>query len=107
MLNYSKFHIDVVIKDDDISKKDLTEVYEHLDTACRFETWNLIRSLCRMEEKTWLVFGDFNEIPYQNEKLGGRNRPDKQMHDFIFVLTNYALRDLRFGGAMYTWCNRR
>lgn len=72
VLSQFKFHIDALIKDDDISKKEwyLTGVYGHPDTTCRYETWDLNQSLCRIEENACWVFGDFNQIFGQNEKWG-------------------------------------
>lgn len=40
-----------------------------------------------------MVFGNFNEILYQNEKWGGRDRPKKKMCDFRKVLNECVLRD--------------
>lgn len=63
VLSYSKFHIDALIKDiESIEEWYLTGAYGHPNTNCRIETCNLIRSLHRMGEKAWLVFGDFNKI---------------------------------------------
>lgn len=69
--------------------------------------WDLIRSLCRNEDEVWLVFGDFNEIIDQNDKWGGRERPERQMVEFREVVNACALRDLGYKGPKFTCCNRR
>lgn len=60
----------------------------------RINLTNILRTLCRVEDMVWLVFGNFNEIINQNEKGGGRPLPEKQMKDFRDVLTDCDLRDL-------------
>lgn len=42
----------------------------------------------------WCVLGDFNEIVTQDEKLGGKPRPKKQMEDFRLALDRNGLVDL-------------
>ena len=54
-----------------------------------------------------MVLGDFNEILYSNEKLGGAVREAKQMADFRDCLNRCGLVDLGFIGQKYTWCNGR
>lgn len=101
VLSYSKSHIDALIANDDANKTEwyLTGVYGYPNTACRIETSNLIRFLCRLDEKSWLVFCDFNEILGLYEKWGGRDRREKQMIEFRVVLNDCDLRDLGFVGT--------
>ncbi|XP_041011306.1 uncharacterized protein LOC121255085 [Juglans microcarpa x Juglans regia] len=83
VLSFSKFHVDAKITVDVVNNLEwfLTSVYGCPYTSHRWETWNLIKSLCHREEKAWLVFGDFNEILTLSEKCGVRNRDEKQMED--------------------------
>lgn len=50
---------------------------------------------------------NFNEILSLEKKKGGCIRPKKQMEDFLEVLTDCELRDLRFLETPFTWNNRR
>ncbi|KAL2895757.1 hypothetical protein RDABS01_000755, partial [Bienertia sinuspersici] len=54
-----------------------------------------------------IVFGDFNEILYSDEKDGGATRDDRQMANFRHVVDSLALRDLGFRGSPYTWPGER
>lgn len=55
----------------------------------------------------WVVFGDFNEILYSYEKLGGAKREVRQMEAFRECLNKCGLVDLGFVGQKFTWCNGR
>ena len=45
---------------------------------------------------------DFNEIIRSHEKIGGRQRPARQMEDFREVLDECGFRDLGFVGGKFT-----
>ena len=53
----------------------------------------------------WMVFGDFNEISYPDEKLGWMDRDVKQMVAFRECLSRCGLYDLGFIGQIFTRCN--
>ena len=55
----------------------------------------------------WIVFGDFNEITNQHEKLGWKERELNQMEGFRESLSKCGLFDLGFVGQRFTWCNKR
>jgi hypothetical protein len=38
-------------------------------------SWNCLRDLSNRPKLPWIVIGDFNEIPYSDEKEGGNPRP--------------------------------
>lgn len=59
------------------------------------------------DEIPWLVLGDFNEILDLSEKVGGRNRIERQMESFREALSDYASGDLGFRGGPFTWCHNR
>lgn len=48
---------------------------------------------------------DFNEICYQHEKEGGRQKPVRQMDDFKAM--NIQMEDLGAKGLRFTWSNNR
>lgn len=47
---------------------------------------------------SWVVFGDFNEITHQHEKLGWMERDVNQMVGFRECLSKCGLFDLGFVG---------
>lgn len=47
---------------------------------------------CR-DVKPWLIFGNFNKILSFSKKMGGRDRLEKQIEDFLEVLSNCELRE--------------
>ena len=55
----------------------------------------------------WLCVGDFNEITYDAEKLGGALRPIRQMATFRQVLSNCNLHEVPVSGPKFTWFKGR
>ncbi|KAF5472061.1 hypothetical protein F2P56_008808 [Juglans regia] len=86
--SYSMNHVDAVIKDPNLRRGQwfLTAMYGYPKTHLRYQTWNLLRMLCRANDDPWMVMGDFNEVMYSHEKCGGRPRPDSQLYDFREVV---------------------
>ena len=104
----SNSHIDVVVRDSPSTKPwRATSFYGHLDTNKRYVSWQLLDSLSRQCNLPWVVLGDFNEILYSNEKLGGAMREAKKIVDFRDCLNRCGLVDLGFIRQKYTWCNGR
>ena len=56
---------------------------------------------------SWVVFGDFNKITHQDEKIGWLERDVNQMEGFRECLSRCGLFDLGFVGQLFTWCNGR
>ncbi|XP_028101030.1 uncharacterized protein LOC114300341 [Camellia sinensis] len=54
-----------------------------------------------------LCIGDFNEIRASGEKQGGVECCMSQLQFFVELLSDYALMDLEFNGALYTWSNNQ
>lgn len=87
-----------------------TGFYGQPDASQRHFSWDLLRRLQNINELQdipWLVGGDFNEICYDSEKLGGNRRPFAQMRAFLDSLEACELQDLHCLGDTYTWVNRR
>ncbi|EOY19054.1 Uncharacterized protein TCM_043714 [Theobroma cacao] len=55
----------------------------------------------------WLCVGDFNEIFYESEKIGGTDRNESSMRAFRETCTDCVLRDLGYRGPRFTWWNNR
>ena len=79
--------------------------YGELETSNHHLSWACLRRLRGRNSIPWLCAGDFNEITRSHEKLGGRQRPARQMEDFRDVLDEYGFWDLGFMGGKFTWCN--
>ncbi|KAK6153786.1 hypothetical protein DH2020_013425 [Rehmannia glutinosa] len=107
--SYSPGHIDSIIQDGDKQWR-FTGFYGNPETTRRRDSWTLMRRLAAistLRNLPWLMGGDFNEICHQNEKLGGRPRPEAQMEDFRTAIKTCELRDIYGDDNFYTWCNKR
>lgn len=75
MMNFkscSNSHIDLVVHESPTAEPwRATSFYGHSDTNKRYISWQLINSLSKQCN---IVFGDFNEILFSDEKLGGAER---------------------------------
>lgn len=81
---YSKGHINSVIKEAGNVLR-FTGLYGQPNSTLRHFSWELLRrlkGLNDLRDLPWLVGGDFNEICYYTEKLGGKKRPPSQMQAF-------------------------
>ncbi|CAM8953758.1 unnamed protein product [Rhodiola kirilowii] len=103
--NFSDHHIDAFIEGDDSFR--VTLFYGQPITQRRAESWELIRTLNRMMDKPWLIFGDFNEVLFGWEVKGRRIRGEWQMKKFRDVLQDCNLSDIDFRGAQFTYSNKR
>ncbi|GMJ10395.1 hypothetical protein HRI_004708700 [Hibiscus trionum] len=97
-------HIDAMIsRDSDDNCWRFTGFYGAPEEQLRAESWNLLRHLDDSPDIPWVGMGDFNEILYTNEKVGGRICSQRQMDAFQAVLDEYGLTDLGYIGRWYTW----
>lgn len=107
--SYSDGHIDCIVSNND-SPWRFTGFYGNSVVNLRRQSWQLLQRLANIHELNmlpWLVGGDFNEILYESEKVGGLSRPTSQMTAFADVLTSCGLYDIHAKGDPYTWCNKR
>ncbi|XP_075665689.1 uncharacterized protein LOC142635419 [Castanea sativa] len=104
---YSPRHVDAVITEAEGSPQwRFTGFYGEPVTGKRGESWRLLEHLSGCLNLPWVVMGDFNEIMFAGEKLGGNPRPEGQMHQFREVLNKCHLRDLGYIGSEFTWSRR-
>ncbi|XP_073019258.1 uncharacterized protein [Primulina eburnea] len=107
--SYSMGHIDCVIQESGNLWR-FTGFYGQPDASLRHFSWDLLKRLKSLRELDgipWLVGGDFNEICYESEKLGGNRRPIPQMQAFRDTLEVCELQDIFCHGDAFTWVNRR
>ena len=79
----SHSHIDVVVRDGLMQNPwRATSFYGHPDASKWHTSWQLLEALKNQCTMPWIVFGDFNEITHQHEKLGWKERELKQMEGF-------------------------
>ena len=87
ILSYSPGHIDAIVNEEQGLKQwRFTGFYGHPETRKRGESWALLESLSRRSNLPWVCMGDFNEIMYAKEKIGGGIRPEGQMRYFREVI---------------------
>ena len=102
---FSPNHIDGIMNKGKEDEWRFTGFYGESETANHHLSWSCLRSLKRRNSIPWLCAGDFNEIIRSHEKVGGCQRPARQMEDFREVLDECGFRDLGFVGGKFTWCN--
>lgn len=76
------------------------------DTSKRVSSWELVPRIYQGDGGQWCIIGDFNEIITQDEKIGGRPRPQKQMEQFRSMLESNGLIDTKWKNQKFTWSNR-
>lgn len=105
--NYSSYHIHIkVMQQGSNLCWYLTGFYGNPDTCKRQDSGKLLTKIGQYVEAPWCVLGDFNEIICQDEKCGGRMRPEKQMYDCKLALKSNGIYDLGWIDMKFTWSNR-
>lgn len=84
------------------SKWLLTSFYGESDTSKRSRTWSLLNKLKPKDQTPWLVIGDFNEVLFHHEKVGGKQRSEFLMSNFGSSLDYTELHDLGYKGDKFT-----
>ena len=104
VLSFSNHHIDSKLGDPACEETwRFTGFYGYPVAGDRWKSWNILRRLFENNSLLWLCAGDFNEILYDNEKMGGSMRPPKQMEDFRNVTHECNLQEVSFYGPKFTW----
>lgn len=97
--SYSHSHINVVVREESsMIPWRATRFYGHPDASKRYSSWQLLETLRDQCLMSWVVFGDFNEITHQHEKIGWLERDVNQMAGFRECLSRCGLFDLGFVG---------
>lgn len=102
----SVHHIDVWVREGlgDVEWR-FTGFYGWPEIQNRHLSWKLMEELPAQVNAPWVCMGDFNEIMYDCEKKGGRDRATWQMANFREAVVNCGLRDFPCSGYEYTYDN--
>ncbi|XP_062114029.1 uncharacterized protein LOC133825047 [Humulus lupulus] len=106
LLEFSRFHIDVLISSHDGLKWRFTGIYGQPDHSLRKNFWKFFGRLADGYSWPWLCGGDLNEILFPYEKEGGLARPQHFMDNFRNALAKTNLVDLGYVGSPFTWFKR-
>ena len=85
----------------------LTLVYGPPRQQDREQWWKQLMNLDPGEQYQWLCCGDFNDLPYNFEKQGGRPRSLSSLADFQNFMVTCSMEDLGAKGMTFTWANKR
>ncbi|VVA22859.1 Hypothetical predicted protein [Prunus dulcis] len=105
--SFSIAHIDVFATIPNGFSFRFTEFYVHLEPSQRHHSWELLRRLSYGNLRPWICIGDFNEVVYEWEKSGGRDRSRLTMDAFKDVFNNSALCEVNYIKPHFTWWNGR
>lgn len=95
--------IDAIVNAGKENSWHFTGFYGALETQNHHQFWSYLQRPLQKFSLPWICAGNFNEIIRSHEKVGGRIRPYRQMHDFRQVLDECGLADLGFVGNKITW----
>lgn len=94
--SYSSGHIDCCVFYENSTWR-FTGFYGNPVASLRDSSWELLRRLHEIHELQdlpWLIGGDFNEIFFDCEKLGGIHRSPLAMDVFRITVEDCGLQDL-------------
>lgn len=80
-------------------------VYASTDDNMRKNQWDFLTNRSKIWGKNKVLIGDFNDIISNDEKWGGRVRPNWTFSDFKGFINNNELLDIGFEGLPWTWSN--
>jgi hypothetical protein len=85
-----------------------TGLYGYPQTQNKLLTCKLIEELAGdSQNPNWLLFGDFNIILNNEEKLGGNAIDQNIISTFRDTINVCNLQDLGYNGEIFTWINRQ
>lgn len=107
--SYSFSHIDVDVVWESICWR-FTGCYGPPNREERKSFWDLLcklRILNNNNSASWVLGGDFNDIPYESEKKGGIQRNINSTNLFNNCCNVLNLSSVTTSGPKYTWNNKR
>ncbi|KAK1310312.1 hypothetical protein QJS10_CPA08g00962 [Acorus calamus] len=85
-----------------------TTIYGSNNAAERISLWRDLRALAQgIGNAQWIMGGDFNEVRYSHEKMGGRRAHTRRMDKFNDCISECSLQDLKALGSHFSWSNHQ
>jgi hypothetical protein len=107
LINDCSNYIDVQIKSNNIMWR-ATGLYGFPQNQNKFLTCSIIEELAEApQHQNWLLFGDFNIILHNDEKMGGNAYDHRLIERFRNTISRCNLQDLGYKGDIFTWTNRQ
>ncbi|XVF22870.1 hypothetical protein REPUB_Repub12eG0208500 [Reevesia pubescens] len=85
----------------------ITAVYASPIPAVRDTFWQFMRDFDELDNISWLLIGDFNQILSSDEKQGGNRECHRRMQQFMDVMLCRGWFDLGASGCRFTWTNKQ
>lgn len=83
-------------------KMEISAIYEFNDEAGRRTLWDDIRRLHSSISCPWLLMGDFNAIPFQDERLGKQVPSPKRLDNFNCLIVDVDIFEMAYKGPWFT-----
>ncbi|XP_074284243.1 uncharacterized protein LOC141608798 [Silene latifolia] len=78
-------------------------IYASPDPLNRRELWSELENFARINNRPWLLAGDFNETRNLNERHGGSASMARRCENFNNWIENCEFIELAFSGSPHTW----
>ncbi|XP_074266553.1 uncharacterized protein LOC141589828 [Silene latifolia] len=99
-------HAQITIKGNKLVFR-FTLVYGYNKPAERVDLWKSLQRYKSMHHGPWLVGGDFNNLLFSNERLGGAEVTLADIKPFQDCLHCCDLVDIKAIGSFFTWNNKQ
>ncbi|KAH7845513.1 hypothetical protein Vadar_003022 [Vaccinium darrowii] len=108
LVRRSSFFIELLISDE-VTSCDwhLINLYASTNDRIRKAQWEELLEYRRRSSGEWIIWGDFNDILWEDEKQGGRRREAWTLRTFRHFISELGVVDMGFSGYPFTWVNRR
>ncbi|KAH7861779.1 hypothetical protein Vadar_030827 [Vaccinium darrowii] len=108
LISKCSFFIDLLISDDEAGYEwHLINLYASTNDAIRKAQWGELLHYRQRSSGEWIIWGDFNDLLWEDEKQGGRRREAWSLRAFRQFTTELEAIDMGFSGYPFTWVNRR
>ncbi|KAF7135314.1 hypothetical protein RHSIM_Rhsim08G0091800 [Rhododendron simsii] len=108
LVRRSSFFIEVLIKDVESNHEwHLINLYASSIDSVRKSQWEDLLRYRQQSTGDWVLWEDFNDILWTDEKKGGRKREIWSLRVFRDFVNSLGVVDLGFHGYPFTWSNRR
>nr|XP_023878431.1 uncharacterized protein LOC111990897 [Quercus suber] len=85
----------------------LSAIYASPRFAKRCLLWDNLKMLASLHNLPWSLMGDFNEVLFEDEKLGGNVICQRRARAIQECMDACQMMDLGFSGPKFTWSNKR